>query len=164
MYPFSAVRIYDAKHKHSAEPPLDRDHASYGLIHSFVERRIGDAGRFFEEGSLDALILTGGGLFRETARAIRLAAQNAILRGADRIGSEDARHAASQIKKDYQPLIRGNAVKVLSEVWESRQGWVEGVEPFLQWKAVVEYENGDLWLDVRSVLKPYLESLKKGDG
>ncbi|MBA2593010.1 MAG: hypothetical protein H0U97_12470 [Gammaproteobacteria bacterium] len=42
----------------------------------------------------------------------------------------------------------------------STEGWVPGVEPFLQNRAVVEYENGDLWLDLRSLLKPYVRKLQ----
>ncbi len=50
--------------------------------------------------------------------------------------------------------------KVLKEVLASTEGWVPGVEPFLQNRAVVEYENGDLWLDLRSLLKPYVRKLQ----
>ncbi len=38
------------------------------------------------------------------------------------------------------------------------------VEPYLQSRAVVEYENADLWLDVRYVLKAYVKGLGSDGG
>jgi hypothetical protein len=72
----------------------------------------------------------------------------------------DTRKVFEQVKKEYQPLIRGKAINILKEVQSSAQGWVDGVEPFLQSRAVVEYENGDLWLDLRHVLKEYVSGLQ----
>ncbi len=159
IYSFAAARLYPPERKDEDHPALDREHPGYQLMHGFAKARVGDVDRYFEADVLDELLLVGGGLFRETARAIRLAAQRAIMRAADRISLDDAKHAAEQIKKDYQPIVRGDAVRVLKAVLDSRYGWVEDVEPYLQWRAVVEYENGSMWLDVRSVLKGYVRTL-----
>ncbi len=140
-------------------PPLSKDHAGYKLMREFVEKRVKNRHEMFRGDALDELLRIGGGLFRETARAIRDAAYMAISRNGDRIEPRDAERVFNQVKKEYQPIIRGEAVGVLKRVLNSAQGWVEGVEPFLQSRAVVEYENGDLWLDVRHVLKPYIRTL-----
>jgi hypothetical protein len=108
---------------------------------------------------LDELLLIGGGLFRETARAIYDAADFAVDRGAGRIEPQDVQEVYNHVRKDYQPMIRGDAIEVLNSVLESEQGWVPGVEPYLQSRAVVEYENAELWLDVRYPLKPYVREL-----
>jgi len=94
---------------------------------------------------------------------MREAADFALDRNSEKIEAEDVKNVFNQIKKDYQPMIRGDAIRLLLEVDKSTSGWVAGVEPFLQSRAVVEYENGDLWLDLRYVLKPYVRGLQTGE-
>ncbi|MFH0727208.1 MAG: hypothetical protein V2B19_12815 [Pseudomonadota bacterium] len=159
IYAFSAIRLYDRENKVLDLPPLCKDHAGFQLIRRFVEKRLHDLPAIFSEEVLDELLRIGGGLFRETARAIHEASYFAQLRGAARIEMEDAREVYNLVKKEYQPIIRGEAVSILKNVQASAQGWVDGVEPYLQSRAVVEYENGDLWLDLRHVLKPYVKGL-----
>lgn len=125
-------------------------------MHGYVARRVSDIDVFFEGDTLDRLLTIGGGLFRETSRAIRLAAMRALLEGTHAVKEAHVEAAAQQIRKDYQPMIRGKATAILAEVMRSKAGWIEGVEPYLQSRAVVEYENGDMWLDVRSVLKGHV--------
>ena len=161
LYAFSAVRLYEREDKTANVPRLTTDHEGYQLMRSFVEKRLDDPAKYFGEGVMDELLRIGGGLFRETARAIHEAAYFAMMRSASRIEMADAREGFDQIKKEYQPLIRGKAIKILQEVQASAQGWVDGVEPFLQSRAVVEYENGDLWLDLRHVLKEYVRGLQE---
>jgi hypothetical protein len=159
LYAFSAVHLYEREHKTVIAPPLDANREEYQLLRRFVEKRLENPSAVFGDGVLDELLRIGGGLFRETARAIHEAAYFAYNRGADRIETEDARQVFTQIKKEYQPLIRGDAIRLLKQVLESDQGWVDGVEPYLQSRAVVEYENGDLWLDLRYVLKEYVRGM-----
>jgi hypothetical protein len=160
LYAFSAIRLYERANKTMVLPPLSASHPGYLLMRSFVEKRLKDPSAIFGEGVLDELLRIGGGLFRETARAIHEAAYFALQRGASKIEMDDARKVFDQVKKEYQPLIRGAAIAILKEVQSSAQGWVDGVEPFLQSRAVVEYENGDLWLDLRHVLKEYVLGLQ----
>ena len=108
---------------------------------------------------LDELLLVGGGLFRETARVLSLAAYFALRRKGNRISTADATDVFNALKKDYQPLLRGKAIPILKAVLGSRDGWVPDVEPYLQARAVVEFENDDLWLDLRYVLKAYVRGL-----
>lgn len=159
IFSFSAVRIYDLEHKKANTPPLNKELPGYKLIKKFIDQRLDSAADLFEENVLDELILIGGGLFRDTDAVIVDATYYAIDRNADQVSMQDAKKAFDNLKKDYQPFIRGNAIDVLSEVVNSEKGWVENVEPFLQSRAVVEYENGDIWLDVRYVLKSYLTSV-----
>lgn len=159
LFAFSAVRLYERDQKAATAPALKSGQEGYVLMRSFVEKRLVDHSAIFAEGVFDELLRIGGGLFRETARAIYEAAYFAQQRGASRIEGEDARKVFEQVKKEYQPQIRGEAIKILKEVHSTAQGWVDGVEPFLQSRAVVEYENGDLWLDLRYVLKEYVNGL-----
>lgn len=163
LYAFSAVRLYEKDQKKNDHPILAKDHSGYQLMRAFVEKRLANRESLFNEEVLDELMLIGGGLFRETSRAIRDAAYFALLRDESRIKSQDVSQVFDQIKKEYQPLIRGESIRVLKAVFASEQGWVMDVEPYLQARAVVEYENGDLWLDLRHVLKPYVRSLKSED-
>ncbi len=163
VYAFSAVRLYENSRKKSRAPRLDKAGAGYRLMRDFVETRIENPSGFFGEDDLDEMLLIGGGLFRETARCIQEAAYSALTRGASRIEAEDVKRIFNAVKKEYQPMIRGGAIRILNEVDETEQGWVEGVEPYLQSRAVVEYENGDLWLDLRYVLKDYVRKLAGKD-
>lgn len=162
LYAFSAVRLYRQEDKQQNKPPLCTAEKGYRLMRSFVEKRLDKTAAFFEEGVLDELLRIGGGLFRETARAVREAAYLALNGEKKKIGMDQAEQVFHQVKKEYQPVIRGEAVGILRQVLESKQGWVPGVEPFLQSRAVVEYENHDLWIDLRYVLKPYIRELSAG--
>jgi hypothetical protein len=159
IYSFSSVRIYDIKHKSENRPPLDKDGDGYALIKDFIEQRIDPSTELFDKHAVDELIRIGGGLFRDTARVIRDAAYFAIMRKSDIIEGVDVEKVFNKIKKEYQPIIRGKVVGILKAVANCDSGWVDGVEPYLQSRAVVEYENGEIWLDVRYVLKAYLQSL-----
>ncbi len=162
IYAFSAARIYGIEEKANDRPPLDHGSPGYQLMRRFVDARLADPGALITPEALDALLRIGGGLFRETARSVRDAAYFVELRGGVRIEAEDAEKVFNQVKKEYQPMIRGEAVAILKAVLARREGWVPGVEPYLQSRAVVEYENGDLWLDLRSVLKRYVRELEDG--
>jgi len=159
LYAFSAIRLYEKKDKHLDKPPLSVNQKGYQLMKAFVNKRLQEPGNIFEEGVLDELLRIGGGLFRETARAVREAVYLALTEKKERIGKDHALKVYHQVKKEYQPIIRGDAIQVLKEVMECSQGWVSGVEPFLQSRAVVEYENNDLWLDLRYALKSYIREL-----
>lgn len=160
LYDFSAVHLYERAHKAVTRPQLCTGEEGYLLLRSFVEKRLANPSAIFGDDVLDELLRIGGGLFRETARAIHEAAYFAMNRKGDKIEMADAAQVFTQIKKEYQPMIRGEAIKLLKDVLECDQGWVDGVEPYLQSRAVVEYENGDLWLDLRYVLKDYVREMK----
>ncbi len=161
LYAFSAVRLYDKKYRTLARPPLDDQSEGYKLMRAFVDKRITNTAQIFPQDELlDELLRIGGGLFRETARAIMEAAYLAIMRGADHIEEQDVTQVFDQVKKEYQPMIRGDAIKVFDKVDKTGR-WEDGVEPFLQSRAVVEYENGDLWIDLRYILKTYIRSISE---
>lgn len=160
LYAFSAIRLYEREEKQAELPPLSVDHEGYRMMRTFVEKRLTKSAELLAEDVLDELLRIGGGLFRETARAFHEAAYFAFTRKGERIELTDAHNVFNQIKKDYQPSIRGEAIRILQQVLDSPQGWVDDVEPFLQSRAVVEYENGDLWLDLRHVLKKYVKELQ----
>ncbi|MFT4927185.1 MAG: hypothetical protein ACI8WB_003291 [Phenylobacterium sp.] len=159
IYSFSAVRIYDPEHKSKLIPPLNKQCDGYLLMERFISQRLEPTKALFAAGVMDELIRIGGGLFRDTDAVVTNAAYYAIEREAEQITLDDVEKAFNKLKKDYQPFIRGAAIDILRQVSEREKGWVDGVEPFLQSKAVVEYQNGDVWLDIRYVLKAYLKSL-----
>jgi len=160
LFSFSAARLYPQKLKTEFEPELDKNEPGYQLMHDFIQNRVEPSSDLFEEGTLDELIRIGGGLFNETAIAVQSAAFHARSRQGKQINAEDVENVFNEIKKQYQPIIRPPVTGILKSILESESGWVRGVEPFLQSRAVVEYENGDIWLDLRYVLKSYVASLK----
>lgn len=159
VFAFSAIRLYDRAKRKDVTLQIETESKGYELIQSFVKKRVENIDNIFANKEiLNQLLLIGGGLFRETARAIKESAYFAISREADRIDMEDVDKVFSQVKKEYQPIVRGDAIPILKEVAETGM-WVDGVEPFLQSRAVVEYENGDLWIDIRYVLKEFISAL-----
>jgi hypothetical protein len=159
LYPFSALRLYRQAEKSKARPSLATESAGYSVMRDFVLRRIAEPDRFFDDAVLDELLLIGGGLFRDTARAFEEAAFVARTRGSERIEVEDAQRVFHLVKKEYQPMVRGPSVRVLKSVLAAPTSWVVGVEPYLQSRAVVEYENDDVWLDLRYPLKQFVADL-----
>ncbi|MFT4930007.1 MAG: hypothetical protein ACI8WB_006142, partial [Phenylobacterium sp.] len=159
IFSFSAQRMYTSQDKKSNIPPLDKNSTGYQFMTKFILQRLHKDVELFEEGVLDELMRIGGGLFRDTDAAIENAAYFAIERDAEKVAMQDAEKVFNRLKASYQPFIRGKAITVLGEVADSEGGWVTDVEPFLQSRAVIEYENGDIWLDVRYVLKAYVRSL-----
>lgn len=159
IFAFSAVRIYEPEDKGENVPPLNKQSPGYQLIEKFIHQRLDKSVQLFELGVLDELIRIGGGLFRDTDTAIAEAADYAIDRDSQTVSLEDCQKVFNSVKKGFQPTITGDDVTLLGTVLNQKKGWVKGVEPFLQSRAVVEYENGDVWLDVRYVLKAYLRSL-----
>src|SRR6202043_3067145 len=97
-------------------PPLSREGHGYQLMYRFVETRVRELAALFAPKTLDELVIIGGGLFRETAGAIRDAAYFALIRNAVCIEQTDVRQVFDQIKKEYQPIVRGEAVRVLKAV------------------------------------------------
>lgn len=163
LYSFSTVRMYEPSSKNETRPILNHDCEGYVLMKRFVEQRIVSPEALLDRHVLDEILRIGGGLFRDTARVVKDAAYYALRRGGDKITMADLNQIYNKLKKEYQPSIRGEAITILKQVIASERGWVDGVEPFLQSRAVVEYENGDLWLDVRYVLKSYLNTLPSSD-
>ncbi|MCJ8274528.1 MAG: hypothetical protein MJK04_34660, partial [Psychrosphaera sp.] len=144
--------------KNSDVPMLAETSSGYQFMTKFILQRLDSNVELFENGVLDELIRIGSGLLRDTNAAIEGAAYFAIERGAKIVDMQDAEKVFNRLKVQYQPAIRGEAISILSDVAASERGWVNGVEPYLQSRAVIEYENGDSWLDVRYVLKAYISS------
>lgn len=159
LYAFPAASLYPREEKKNDFPVLDTESGGYKMMKGFIDTRLKDPG-FIDNQVKDELLRIGGGLFRETARAVMEAAYFAIVRKAARIEMEDVKKVFNQVKKEYQPIIRGEAIGILKSVIKSDRGWVTDIEPFLQTRAVVEYEdNDDVWLDLRYVLKSYVREI-----
>ena len=159
IYSFSSIRLFDFESKSQTRPTLAKDSEGYALISDIVKHRVADVDKLFARGQLDELIRIGGGLLRETARGIREATYHAITRESAQIEKEDVDYVFNKIKKDFQPQIRGKTIDLLKAAAQCDTGWIEGIEPYLQSGAVVEYENGNIWLDVRYPLKSYVLNL-----
>lgn len=159
IYSFTACRLYDITQKHNNKPTIDTSSEGYQLVKNFILQRIDNKVELFEPDVLDELILIGGGLFRDTENVIVDAAENALDRDANKINLADCKQVFDQLKKSYQPMVTGRTKEILQQIMQTEDSWVEDVEPLLQSRAVLEYENGDLWLDVRYVLKTYINQL-----
>ena len=162
IFSFPAVRLYEPNQKQQIKPKLDKESEGYKLIHEFIQKRIAKLDDIFAPDTLDDLILIGGGLFRETDSAIAQAADIALARDSEIIEQQDVNEVFTDIKIEYQPSIRDKELELLAAVRDKEFGSVNDIEPLLQSGAVVEYENGDIWLHIRYVLKAFVkQSLPK---
>lgn len=157
IYSFPAVRLYQPSEKQKIKPQLDKSSEGYQLIEQFISARITKPELLFADNTLDDLILIGGGLFRATDAAIAQAADNAMERDSEIVEQQDVDAVFTDIKKEFQPSIRDQELTLLAQVRDKEIGWINDIEPLLQSGAVVEYENGDIWLDIRYVLKAFVE-------
>lgn len=164
IFSFSAARLYNPEKKSERQPKLDHQSEGYQLVKNFINKRIANPDELFAKDVLDQLILIGGGLFRETDLAISQAADFAMDRNSDTIEQQDVDVVFNEIKKNFQPSIRSKELQLLKQVQESKIGWINDIEPLLQSGAVVEYANGDIWLDIRYVLKAFVEQLSSIEG
>jgi hypothetical protein len=152
IYTYPSVKIYKLPEPNATEPVWNNE--GKAIMESFIKNRM--ELELAELDALDELILIGNGIFRETCRAMQLAIDHTIENSRKKINMEDAKFVFDEIKKEFQPIFRGDKVEVFRSVLQSH-AWVEGVEPLIYANAVVEYENSDSWLDLRHPIKELVQ-------
>jgi len=142
-----------------------------------TDRRLNEEGRTVMKGlvekrmSLDLIkpealnhaIDTSGGVFREMARIIRMAADNAIARGEGTIYKQDVLKAESSIRNEFRRMLQTKDYEKLAEIYKTRE--LKGSDvcaDLLHNLSILEYQNDENWCDVHPAVIPLLKLPRKG--
>ncbi len=134
------------------------DEAGYTFMRQYIRRRVSE--KLIATEVADRIIHYSGGVFRELARLMRIAFFLARRRGDGQVIMEDAEGAATEARNAYRRgldathLLYLRSVRQFNNLHKSEQ-----LGELLQSLALLEYRNGDIWLDVHPVLNKLLDDL-----
>ncbi len=141
----------------------DEEGEGYATMRKFVEKRMSlnliEDGA--EEGALNYAISISGGVFREIARIMSMAADNAVARGGERIEKKDVEEAGSEIRNEFRRMLRTEDYGILNTIHETRNlRGLETCDELLHNLSIMEYQNNENWCDVHPVIVPLIEGNK----
>lgn len=138
--------------KHDGRLP---DEEGRALMKDSVLKRISQD--LIEEDALNHAIGISGGVFREMARIIGIAAAKAYARGEEKIEIVDVRKAESEIRNEFRRMLESRHYDALKEIYKKRE--LKGSEicaELLHNMSVLEYRNDENWCDVHPVIHPII--------
>jgi hypothetical protein len=112
-----------------------------------------------EPEALDLTIKMSGGLFREGARIMQIAADSAIEKERNHIIKEDVERAEREIRSDFIHILESEDYDTLNEICESNE--IRGIEKIghlLHNLSVLEYVNDESWFDIHPTLEELLKT------
>jgi len=136
------------------------DEDGYELMRTFVYRRMKK--ELIEPEALDFAIKMSGGVFREGARIMQIAADSAIENERGRILKEDVERAEREIRSDFKRILKSGDYNALNEISKSND--IRGIEKIghlLHNLSVLEYENEENWYDIHPTLEELLKTRTK---
>ncbi|NQE46127.1 hypothetical protein C5S31_08920 [ANME-1 cluster archaeon GoMg2] len=130
----------------------------YKLMRTFVYKRMKE--ELIEPEALDLAIKMSGGVFREGARIMQIAADTAIEKERGRISKEDVERAEREIRSDFKRILESGDYDALNEIRKSND--IRGIEKIghlLHNLSVLEYVNDENWYDIHPTLEELLKNL-----
>lgn len=150
LYVVPCIKIYK-----KGETNLSKlDSNAEAILREYIKKRMQPS--LIEDKAVKEAILLSGGSFREMGRVLQLAIDFSEENNHNKILLEDVKKVRHEIVKSIQPLLRPDDYKILKQVLKNKE-WLDGIDFMLQNLIVLEYENDELWLDVRQALIPYLQ-------
>jgi phenylpyruvate tautomerase PptA (4-oxalocrotonate tautomerase family) len=135
---------------------IDKD--GYELMRTFVYKRMKE--ELIEPEALDLAIKMSGGVFREGARIMQIAADSAIENERGRILKKDVERAEREIRSDFKRILESDDYNTLDEISTSNDiRGIEKVGHLLHNLSVLEYENKENWYDIHPTLEKLLKNL-----
>lgn len=124
----------------------------YGLMEEFVFKRMDKS--LIEHEALDLVIKMSGGVFRECARIMQIAADNAIGKGRDHIIKDDVERAKREMIGDFKRFIKSEDYDLLNEIYKNNDTRkIDKIGHLLHNLSVLEYTNDETWYDINPVLE-----------
>ena len=136
---------------HTKNGRNSRYEPGYELMRTFVYRRMME--ELIETEALDLAIKMSGGLFREGARIMQIAADSAIEKERNRILIEDVERAEREIRSDFTHILESGDYATLNEIYRTNE--IRGIEKIghlLHNLSVLEYVNDESWFDIHPTL------------
>ncbi len=129
-------------------------------MHHFALKRM-EAGLIANDALNEAARLSGG-VMRDMARLMQIAADNALDDNRSQISLQDITRAAAELRGDFRRMLSSDDIKVLRQVRDSQE-LVNPAElaPLLYISAAIEYANDEPWVDVHPIVWPLLERLER---
>lgn len=138
----------------------DRDSTyalGYELMRTFVYKRMKE--ELIELDALNLAIKMSGGVFREGARIMQIAADRAIEQERTRIIKEDVERAEREIRSDFKRILKSEDYDTLKEIRKTNEiRGIEKIGDLLHNLSVLEYENDENWCDIHPTLEALLKT------
>ena len=134
------------------------DEEGCALMRDFVLKRMSE--NLMDDDALGHAVSISGGVFREMARVIRIAASKAYARGEDKVEITDVKKAESQIRNEFRRMLETEDYDALKEIYEKQE--LRGSETcakLLHSMSVLEYRNDENWCDVHPVVHPIISRM-----
>lgn len=155
--------------RHADRSPDADGHA---VMREFIEKRM--SLDLIDENALEHAISISGGVFREMARIMEMAADSADERGAEKIERQDIEDAESEIGNEFRRMLEPEHYKVLRDIYETKRLEVsdrilkeihetrdlnvsEIIAKLYHSLSILEYRNKKAWYDIHPVIIPLLE-------
>ena len=142
---------------HTKDDRTSIDESGYELMRTFVYRRMKEA--LIEAEALELAIKMSGGVFREGARIMQIAADCAIEKERGHIVKEDVERAERELRSDFKRILTSEDYDTLHELCKSNE--IRGIEKIghlLHNLSVLEYMNDETWCDIHPTLEELLET------
>jgi len=138
----------------------DRDsiyEPGYDLMREFVYKRMNE--ELIELDALNLAIKMSGGVFREGARIMQIAADRAIEQERIHILKEDVERAEREIRSDFKRILKSEDYDTLKEIRKTNEiRGIEKIGALLHNLSVLEYENDENWCDIHPTLEELLKT------
>jgi len=134
------------------------DEEGRAVMREFIAKRM--SLDLIEEDALEHAIVVSGGVFREMARIIRTAADNAIARGEEKIQKRDVQRVESEIRNEFRRMLEAEDYDALKEIYQKRDLTVIGSKicaKLLHNLSILEYQDDENWCDVHPAIIPLIE-------
>ena len=136
-----------------------RNEEGYRTLRMFVRKRM--ERRLIADDALDLAAAMSGGVFRELARIMRIAIDQALAAGRESIILPDVEHAAAELRSGYWRILTAEQRALLRQVRaDNVMATPDKLAPLLQMLAVLEYSNGEPWCDIHPTLHAMLDELQ----
>ncbi len=134
----------------------DPNKGGRAVMKEFVRKRM--SLDLIKPDALEHAITISGGVFREMARIVRDAADNAIARNVETIEKQDVERAESEIRNEFRRTLELKDYEELKKIYGSQE--LRGSDvcaKLLHNLSILEYRNKKNWYDIHPVIIPLLE-------
>lgn len=158
---FNSVRRYFTDLRLPNLPLLKRDDSenpdARQVMNHVLARRI--QSNLMRAEARDALVTASGGVMRDLIVLAQQAVLNALARGSGIVEPEDADRAVDEARKNFEAALRFDDYPYLAARDADKLiGSDEQMQDLLRMRALLEYENGDIWCNVHPVVRQLLRA------
>ncbi|MBS1791877.1 MAG: hypothetical protein JST85_29495 [Acidobacteria bacterium] len=134
--------------------------AGQAMLREIISQRIEPA--LFAGNSLNEAVAASGGLIRTLIALIRDAAVNAVVRGGEKIESEDVGNAIASLRGDFIAMLETHHYPILkARANDKNLDSDQETQELLESLALLEYDNHTFWCDVHPIVLPVVEERTK---